>query len=174
MLTELNSAQAQKEGINVSTTYSVYNIPYQQGVNAVLRKYAGLVGDVGNVATNVRNEMFGHPVEAYKQFRQGTLFKPGTGLYHQGLPRTPGSIAATFALPAAMTMLMAKLNPEVGRGELAGSMAGNVAGSLLGGPLAGSVGRVGGGMLLAPVGQALGRQFDTATAPHSIKDVAEE
>lgn len=169
MLTELNLVQAQKGDTNM------HNAHYQQGVNAAMQVFTGVkhAGFWGDVATDTRQQLFGHPVQAYRQFRKGTLFKPGTGLYHQGLPRSAGAIAATLAMPAMMTLLAAKLNPEAGRGALIGNMAGNVAGSLVGGPLGGAVGRIGGGMLLAPVGQALGNQFDTATAPHSVKDVAE-
>jgi len=93
-----------------------------------------------DVARNVKVQAVGHPLEALKQIRAGTLFKPETGLYHQGLPRTLGSWAANLAAPAVMTALFAHLSPPGSRGELIGDMAGRTVGSLLGGPLGGVVG----------------------------------
>lgn len=112
------------------------------------------------VASNVKAQAIGHPLEALKQIRAGTLFNHDTGLYHHGLPKTLGSWASNLALPAAMTALFAHLSPPGSRGELVGGMAGRTVGSLLGGPLGGVVGQVGGGMLLAPVGQAVGKAYD--------------
>jgi len=127
-----------------------------------LTKHAGVLSPEfwKEVATSTRNQAFGHPVEAAKQIRAGTLFKPGTGLYHQGLPRTAGSIAGSLAMPLALTALFAKMSPESSRGEVVGDMLGRTAGSMLGGPLAGTVGTVGGGMLLANAGRAIGSHFD--------------
>ena len=139
----------------------------QAGVLAALRTY-GLSKHANvfspafwkEVATTTRNQAVGHPVEALKQIRAGTLFKPGTGLYHQGLPRTVGSVAGSLAVPLALTALFAKMSPESSRGEVVGDMLGRTAGSMLGGPLAGTVGTVGGGMLLANAGRAIGSHFD--------------
>lgn len=135
------------------------------GVQSALRAFAiKEAGFLGDVLSTARTQAFGHPLEAIKQIREGTLFKPGTGLYHQGLPRTVGSLAANLALPAALTALFAHMSPPESRGALIGDMVGRTTGSLLGAPLAGVAGQIGGGMLLSNVGRELGRQFDTASS----------
>jgi len=145
------------------------DLSHQAGVIAALRnfavaKYAGFWGDV---ASSAKRQAFGQPGEAFKQLREGTLFKPETGLYHQGLPRSIGGIAGSLAVPLALTALFAKMNPSGSRGELVGDMIGRTTGSLLGGPLLGAAGQVGGGMLLSNVGRELGRQFDLSASPRN-------
>jgi hypothetical protein len=152
------------------------DLSHQAGVVAALRdfavvKYAGFWGDVASAA---RTQAFGHPLEALKQLREGSLFHPETGLYAKGLPRTLGATAGTLAVPLALTALFAKMSPEGSRGEVAGEMIGRTTGSLLGGPLAGVAGQIGGGMLLSNVGRELGRQFDGSASPRKSEVVAEE
>lgn len=132
------------------------------GVAEALRTFAltKSSGFLGDVASSVATQAFGHPREALKQIRAGTLFHPETGLYHKGLPRTVGALAGSLAVPLGLTAMFAKMSPEGHRGELVGDMIGRTTGSLLGGPLAGVAGQVGGGMLMSNVGRAVGRQFD--------------
>jgi len=118
-----------------------------------------------DVGRSARTQAFGHPGEAFKQIREGTLFKPEEGLYYKGLPRSLGSLAGSLAVPLGLTALFAKMSPEGSRGEVIGDMIGRTTGSLLGGPLAGVAGQIGGGMLLSNVGRALGQRFDRATSP---------
>jgi hypothetical protein len=70
-----------------------------------------------------------------------------------------------LAWPIMGSFLQSRANPDTGGGELVGDLLGRSAGSLLGGPL-GMAGQIGGGMLLAPVGQAVGKAYDSSrTAP---------
>lgn len=112
-------------------------------------------------AKDLRQQAVGDPAEVLKQFRKGTLFKPGKGILHKGLPRSAAEIAATLAWPIVGSILLARNAPESTAGEVAGDFIGRSVGALVGTPLAGAVGQIGGGMLLAPVGQAVGRAFDS-------------
>jgi hypothetical protein len=112
-------------------------------------------------AKDVKQQAIGDPSETWKQFRKGTLFKPGKGLLYKGLPRSAGEIAAALAWPIMGSILLAKNAPGATGGEVAGDFIGRSVGSLVGAPLGGAVGQIGGGMLLAPVGQAIGRAFDS-------------
>jgi len=121
-----------------------------------------------DVAHSARVQAVGHPIEAVKQIRDGTLFNPETGLYHHGLPSTAKQLIGTLAIPAAMTGLFASMNPPGSRGELIGDMAGRTVGSLLGAPLGGVVGNIAGGMALSSVGRTLGKQFDSTKEPDVV------
>jgi hypothetical protein len=118
----------------------------------------------------VKRQGIGHPREALKQFRSGTLFKPGSGLIANGLPRSKGEIAAMLALPLIGSVMSAQANPEIGGGEIAGDFAGRTVGSLLGAPTLGAAGQLGGSMLLAPVGRAVGKAFDSSHSPAVAPD----
>jgi len=152
------------------------DLSHQAGVTAALRDFAVVkhAGFLGDVVSTARHQAFGHPLEALKQIRSGTLFNSETGLYHHGLPRTMGQIAGSLAVPLALTAVFAKLNPAGSRGELIGDMVGRTTGSLLGAPLLGAAGQVGGGMLLSNVGRELGRQFDLSASPRNSEVAPEE
>jgi hypothetical protein len=147
----------------------------QAGVRAALLNFSATkcAGFLSDTLASARQQAFGQPTEALKQLREGTLFKPETGLYYQGLPRTFGQLAGNLVVPLAMTAAMAHLNPAGGRGELVGDMVGRITGSMLGHPVLGTAGGIGGGMLLSNLGGALGRQYDAMRAP-SNSDVAVE
>lgn len=108
----------------------------------------------------VKRQAIGDPSKTWKQIRGGTLFKPGKGLLHNALPRSAGQLAATLAWPVMGSYLLAKNNPYQGGGALAGDFVGRSVGSVFGAPLAGAAGSIGGGMLLSPVGRAVGSLFD--------------
>lgn len=152
------------------------DLSHKAGVADALRAFAvtKTAGFWGDVASTARTQAFGHPLEAAKQIRSGTLFHPEKGLYAKGLPNSVGSLAGSLAIPLALTALFAKMSPAGSRGEVIGDMIGRTTGSLLGAPLAGVAGQVGGGMLLSNVGRELGRQFDGASAPRKSDVVAEE
>lgn len=141
----------------------MFDLSRQAGIATALQHFAvtKAAGFLGDVASSARTQAFGHPIEAIKQIRDGALFKPETGLYYKGLPRSLGALAGNLAVPLAMTAMFAKMSPEGTRGQVVGDMVGRTAGSLLGGPLAGVAGQVGGGMLLSNVGREVGRQFDS-------------
>lgn len=141
----------------------MFDLSRQAGIVTAMRTFAvtKTAGFLGDVASSARTQAFGHPLEAIKQIREGTLFKPESGLYYKGLPRTLGALAGNLAIPLAMTAVFAKMSPEGTRGQAIGDMLGRTTGSLLGGPLAGVAGQVGGGMLLSNVGREVGRQFDS-------------
>jgi hypothetical protein len=148
----------------------------QAGVAAALRDFsaAKFAGFFGDVLSSARTQAFGHPLEALKQIRSGTLFHPETGLYSKGLPNSLGSLTGSLAVPLALTALFAHSSPEGQRGEVVGDMVGRTMGSVLGGPLAGVAGQIGGGMLLSNVGRSLGRQFDTSASPGNAEVAVED
>lgn len=148
---------------------------YRLGVYAAAQRYGvKLAGAWGDFADDVRHQAIGDPAETWKQFRKGTLMKPGHGLLYKGLPHSPGEIAASLAWPVMGSILLARNSPETGRGELVGDFIARSAGSLVGGPLAGAAGQIGGGMLMAPVGRAFGRAVDRLSPPRSLDESQDE
>ena len=115
----------------------------------------------------VKQQMIGNPTEALKQFQRGTLMKPGKGLLHNGLPHNAGEIAASLALPLMGSYMLARNSPSTSKGEVVGNFLGRTVGSMLGHPLAGAAGQIGGGMLLAPVGQAIGKTLSNSDVVES-------
>ncbi len=113
----------------------------------------------------VKRQAIGDPTETLKQFRKGTLFKPGKGLLHRGLPKTPTELATALAWPVMGAFLLAKNSPQATGGEVMGDFVARSVGSLVGAPLGGAVGQIGGGALLAPVGRAVGKAFDARSEP---------
>lgn len=135
-------------------------LAHAAGVRAALHSFGVKeAGGWDDYLEEVQRQGIGQPREALKQFQKGQLFKPGKGLIAKTLPRSPGAIAAALAWPIMGSFLQARANPDTGGGELVGDLLGRSAGSLLGSPL-GMAGQIGGGMLLAPVGQAVGRAYD--------------
>lgn len=113
----------------------------------------------------VKRQAIGDPTETFKQFRKGTLFKPGKGLLHKGLPKNPTELATALAWPVMGAFLLAKNSPQATGGEVMGDFVARSVGSLVGAPLGGAVGQIGGGALLAPVGRAVGKAFDARSEP---------
>jgi len=138
------------------------------GENAALAAFGiKTAGTWNDFLSSLKSQGIGNPGKTFEQFRTGKLFKPGSGLLHQNLPRTPGDLAAALAIPVMGSVLLARAAPETQRGELVGDLIGRSAGSLLGHPLGGVLGQLGGGMLLAPVGRALGRSWDSFASAHN-------
>jgi len=146
---------------------------HQAGVQDALNRFAVTkyafalpnAAQLKDVGMGIKNFAIGSPLEALRQIRHGELFKPGVGLYHQGLPSTPMSLALNLGIPAAMTALAVKNAPEGSGAEITGDMIGRTTGSLLGGPLGGVVGQAVGGSLLGNVGRAVGRRFSEPASP---------
>jgi hypothetical protein len=128
-----------------------------------------IAGQWDTYLDEVKRQGVGHPQEAWKQFRKGQLFHPTKGLSVKSLPKSPGELAAALAWPVMGSFLTARANPEIGGGELAGDFLGRATGSLLGAPL-GAAGQLGSGMLLAPVGQAVGKMFDSPRGTDVVSD----
>ena len=146
--------------------------PFAQaaGARAALQSFGvKCAGDWDDYLEEVQRQGIGQPRAALKQFQKGQLFHPSKGLISKNLPRSPGAIAAALAWPIMGSFLQARANPDTGRGELVGDLIGRSAGSLLGGPL-GMAGQIGGGMLLAPVGQEVGKAYDSAVRAPVVSD----
>jgi hypothetical protein len=143
----------------------------EAGASAAL-SYFGVkeAGDWDEYLRELQQQAVGTPGEAWKQFRKGTLLKPGKGLISKGLPRNASQLAAAMAWPVLGSFLNARNNPDAGAGELAGDFLGRSVGSLVGAPIGGAVGQVGGGMFLAPVGQAVGKSFDSSPGTDVVPD----
>lgn len=135
------------------------------GEKTAFAVYGVKTASLKDVLHNARLQLVGRPVEAVRQVAKGELFHPEHGLYTHGLPRTPGHLAATLAIPAALTGLSVAFAPPHSRGETVGRAVGQLGGSILGGPLMGALGQVIGGMALSELGGTIGRQFDRQTAP---------
>lgn len=140
------------------------------GVRAALNVFGvKIAGDWDKYVKEVKRQGVGQPEEAWKQFRKGQLFHPRKGLIGKSLPKSPGEFAASLAWPIMGSLLSLRGNPEMSAGEVAGDFVGRSAGSLLGVPL-GAVGQIGGGMLLAPVGQAVGKTFASSRRPDVVPE----
>lgn len=139
---------------------------YSVGQEDALHSFGVKVAfDMPEFKESLKQQLVGDPKETWKQFRKGTLLKPGKGLLYKGLPKTPGDIAASLAYPLLGSFLLAKNEPDKGPGEVTGDFLGRTVGSIVGAPLGGAVGQIGGGMLLAPVGQAIGKTLDRVRSP---------
>lgn len=137
----------------------MYETGYHQALTALgIEKFANPVArwvaqKAPGFLHNVRTNMIGQPINAYRQLRAGTLFNGEHGLVSQGL-KAPGLLNKTllYGIPAAMGVAtLAGDDPD--KYEQIGGLA---AGTLLGNAAFGPLGMLGamGGMSL---GNVIGR-----------------
>lgn len=130
---------------------------HRAGVHAALRSFGvKLSFDMEDFSEEVRRQGIGDPRRVVSQIQKGTFLHPKKGLFFSSLPKTPDAIATQMSWPLMGTFLHLRNSPEASTGELMGDFTGRAIGSLLGSSL-GAAGQIGGGLLLAPVGQAIGK-----------------
>lgn len=131
------------------------------GQRTALAVYGVKLGSLGSdVLRELKLQALGHPEKVWKQLKNDELLHPRKGVLYHALPKTIGEVGSAMAWPIFGSYLLSRGNPQVGLGEVAGDLTARTLGSMLGQPLLGAVGQLGGGMLLAPVGRAIGKQFD--------------
>lgn len=131
----------------------------QTGAAQALRVY-GLEKQAGVVMDTLKRIAVGHPQQALKQLRKGTLYSAG-GLGRDAfVPDGPLSAALMYGFPAWHLYNDLK-EPAESRGSAVGGTIGGFIGGGLGQPL-GLLGTLAGNTLLTPLGRAIGSSFDSA------------
>lgn len=134
---------------------------HHAGQRAALSAYGVKLGGLlDDVLKEVKRQALGQPEKVWDQLKNNKLMHPRKGMLYHALPKTLGEAGTALAWPVLGSFLLSRANPEIGMGEVAGDLTARTLGSMVGHPLLGAVGQLGGGMLLAPVGRAIGKQFD--------------
>jgi hypothetical protein len=135
--------------------------PKEDGEKTAL--FGGATPNIGAALSRfgkgMAHTLVGDPGKVFQQFRDGTMFASGHGVY-DGAMKAPGTFnkVMTYGLPALSLYAASQAGPDQ-RGSSVGGVLGSVAGTMLGRPL-GLVGEMAGSTLLSNLGNSVGHTFD--------------